>query len=149
MTMLGLSEANRLKPFIYPEQGKTLLLKSSIVLETKTASPSQSSFDLHFQRTFAEITSAFEQILDSWNELKVPQPVSLQLLFDLKFIGAACGSQLEEKYSKLEHRIEQMVSTVSFYCRMLLILIKSSTIKNPNIGHTRQIGALALTHVLD
>ena len=126
MTMLGLSKANRLKPFIYSEQGKTLLLKSSIVLEIKTFPFSYWNSEFDFKRTFAEITSALEQTLDSWNELKVPQPVSLQLLFDLKFIGAACGSQLEEKYSKLEHRIEQMVSTVSFYRREIM--------RNPKIS---------------
>ena len=40
----------------------------------------------------------------------MPQPVALQLLFDLKFIGAATGGQLDEKYTALEAQIEHMVS---------------------------------------
>ena len=45
----------------------------------------------------------------------MPQPVALQLLFDLKFIGAATGGQLDEKYAALEAQIEQMVVYKNYF----------------------------------
>ena len=63
----------------------------------------------HVQRTFQELTNVLGDLLDRWSDKIIAQPIALQLLFDLKFIGLATGSTLEAAYAPLEQRIEQMV----------------------------------------
>ena len=53
-------------------------------------------------------------VLERWSKVKVPQPISIQLLFDLKFIGLATGSSLDPTYAQIEQQIEKMVSNKVF-----------------------------------
>ena len=65
-----------------------------------------------FKKTANELYSALTSVIDQWEaSSKIQQPISLQLLFDLKFIGLATGTSLESNYSTLDSRIEQMVKT--------------------------------------
>merc|ERR1712113_372671 len=43
------------------------------------------------------------------SNVKVPQPISIQLLFDLKFIGLATVSSLDPTYAQIEQQIEKMI----------------------------------------
>ena len=62
------------------------------------------------KKTANELYSALTSVIDQWEaSSKIQQPISLQLLFDLKFIGLATGTSLESNYSTLDSRIEQMV----------------------------------------
>lgn len=47
--------------------------------------------------------------MEKWSESKIAQPVALQLLFDCRYVAAATGSLVDQKFQNIQQELEQLV----------------------------------------
>ena len=59
--------------------------------------------------TFNAVFDVLSGLLEKWNETKIAQPVALQLLFDCRYVAAATGSLVDQKFQNIQQELEQLV----------------------------------------
>ena len=70
------------------------------------------NFQITFKFTFNALLDVLSSLLEKWSEAKIAQPVALQLLFDCRYVAAATGSLVDQKFQNIQQDLEQLVSQI-------------------------------------